>query len=148
MAEIVGLVASGINIAQITIQVSASVMELKRLWKLVRDAPSDIKNHVSQVESINLILSHIKHDHDQKTRLGLDNHNLYMQRSLELCKEGAAELGVAVTNLSDSIRGKIGWRLKMGSMKIVLKKDDLQTLREKMKSTIDLLSLAYQCHTT
>jgi hypothetical protein len=70
-----------------------------------------------------------------------------MQRSLELCKEGADELGAVVSDLSDSIRGKTGWRLKMGSMKIVLKKDDLRRLRKKMMSTVGLLSLAYQCHT-
>jgi hypothetical protein len=148
MAEVVGLIASGINIGQLASQIADSVMELKRLWNLVREAPSDIKDHVTQVESINLILSHIQRDYGQATRPGVGNDNIYMQRSLQLCKEGADKLGAAVSELSDKIRGKTGWRLKMGSIKIVLKKHDLQRLREKMKSAIDLLSLAYQCHTT
>jgi hypothetical protein len=51
MTEIVGLVASGINIAQLAGQVANSVIELMRLWSLVREAPSDIKDHAAQVES-------------------------------------------------------------------------------------------------
>jgi len=148
MTEAVGLVASGINIAQLAGQVANSIVELKHLWNLVKEAPSDIKDHIAQVESLNLILAHIQKDYDQETRSGMGKDHIHIQRSLQLCKEGADKLGAAVSDLSDKIRGKTGWRLKMGSMKIVLKKNDLKRLREKMKSAIDLLSLAYQCHTT
>jgi hypothetical protein len=148
MAEVVGLVASGINIAQLAGQVADSVMELKRLWNLVREAPSDIKDYVAQVDSINLILSHIQDDRAQETRPGMGKDNKYMQQSLEFCKGGADKLNAAVTELSDKIRGKTVWRLKMRSIKIALKKNDLQRLRETLKSAIELLSLAYQCHTT
>lgn len=147
MAEVLGLIGSGITVAQLAGQVAGRVIELKSLWNLVKDVPSDVKDHLVQVESINLILSHIQHDHGPETRPGKESDNIYIQRSLHLCKEGADKLGAAVSDLSDKIRGKTGWRLKIGSMKIVLKKDDLQRLREKMKSAIDLLSFAYQCHT-
>lgn len=128
MAEVVGLIASGIHIAQLAGQVADSVMELKRLGNLVREAPSDVKYYVAQVDSINLILSHIQDDCGQETRSGMGNKNNYMQRSLELCKGGADKLNAAVTELSDKIHGKTGWRLKMGSIKVVLKKHDLQRL--------------------
>jgi hypothetical protein len=147
MAEAVGLIASGINIAQLASQVASSVLELKRMWNLVRDAPSDINDYIAQVESINLILSHIQHEHGQEMSLGKRSDNVYIQKSVHFYKEAADELDTAVAELSDKIRGKTGWRLKVGLIKIVLKRDNLQKLRVKMRSAIAVLSLACQYHT-
>jgi hypothetical protein len=59
MADVVGVIASGITVAQLISQVAVSIIELKHLWNMVKEAPSDIKVHLARVESINLILSHI-----------------------------------------------------------------------------------------
>jgi hypothetical protein len=52
-----------------------------------------------------------------------------------------------VSELAEKINGKTGWRRKAGGVKVVLRYEKLKRLKKRMKSAVNLLSLAYQCHT-
>lgn len=147
MAEIIGIVASSISITQLAAQVSKSVMELKNLWGQVKELPSDIDFLMRQVESLELILSQMQDDLTQKAMPTLVFDNICVKQSLKLCKEGADKLGTAVSVLADDLKGKTGLSLKMGSIKVMHKKEKLQRLKAMTQEAINMLSLAYQCHT-
>ena len=42
MAELVGVVASGISIATLAAQIASSIVKLKSYWNELQDAPEDI----------------------------------------------------------------------------------------------------------
>jgi hypothetical protein len=44
MAELIGVVASGISIAQLTGQIANSLVKLRGYWDQVKDAPDEIWN--------------------------------------------------------------------------------------------------------
>lgn len=144
MAELVGLIASGISIAQLATQVGGCIVKLKGYWSQVQQAPDNIAHLLREIESLNLILSHIQDDQCRAESAGED---FCMRQSLQLCKEGADELSALVAELAAKIEGKAGMRRRFGSVKIVLRNEEVKRLRRRMKTAIRLLTLAYQCHT-
>jgi hypothetical protein len=147
MAEVIGIVASGISIAQIAGQVASSIVKIKNFWDQVKAAPDDINHLLREVDSFSLILQHIRDDliHNALPELFLNNS--CVRQSLELCRGGAVELEELANDLAGKLDGKSGLRRNIGSMKIVLKQDDIKRLKRRLKIAIRLLSLAYQCHT-
>jgi hypothetical protein len=126
MAELVGLVASGISIAQLAAQVGGCVIKLKGYWGQVQQAPDDIAHLLREIDSLNLILSHIQNDQSHGELVA---DNLCMRQSLQLCKEGADELSDLVAELATKIEGKAGLKKKFGSVKITLKNDEVKRLK-------------------
>jgi hypothetical protein len=147
MAEVIGLVASGISIAQIAGQVTSSIAKIKEFWDQVKAAPDDISYLLLEMDSFSLILQHIRDDLEQNALPEIVFNNDGVRQSLELCRSGAVELEELTNELTSKLDEKSGLRRKIGSIKTVLKQDDIKRLKRKLKNAIRLLSLAYQCHT-
>ena len=144
MAEVLGAVASGIAVGQLAGQVASSIIKLKHYWDQVKDASEEIRHLMLEIDSLNLILGHIGDD------VSVSNpyfDKLCVEQSLKLCREGAVELNILVTELAEKVDGKRGMKKKWGGAKVVLRKEDIKKLKKRMKTAISLLSLAYQCHT-
>ena len=144
MAEALGVVASGIAVGQLAGQITSSVIKLKGYWDQVKEAPEQIRQLLLEIDSLNLILRHIKDDLSIRDPT---SGSICVDQSLKLCKEGADELSNLVDELAEKIEGKSGWRKKARAAKVVLKKEDIKRLKRRMKNAVRLLSLAYQCHT-
>ena len=143
MAEVLGVVASGIAVGTLAAKVTSCVVKLRDCWEQVKDAPADISTLLRQIDCFSLIVSQIQNG----PRLpDLTFNNECLNRSLSLCEEGLGELADLVNELDEKIRDKGGFRKKFGGLKVVLKKDDLKRAKSRMKSAISLLSLAQQCH--
>lgn len=127
MAEVLGIVASGISVAQLAGQVTSSIIKLREYWKQIQNAPADINRLLREIESLNLILCHIQ---DDRARWECVGSNVGMQKSLELCKEDTYELCGLVNQLREKVEGKKGWKKKVGAVKVVLKKEEIKRLRE------------------
>ena len=147
MAEVLGVVASGVAVSQIAGQVTKSIFKLKQYWGQVQDAPDEIKYLLREIDSLNLFLNHIQTDQAKQTGCSIPVDNLCIQQSFNSCKEGADELRWLANELAEKVDGKKGWRKKVGSVKVVLKKDDIKKLKKRMKHAIWLLQLSYQWHT-
>lgn len=147
MAEVLGVVASGIAVAQIAGQITGSIVKIRSYWSQVEKAPAEINYLLREIESINLMLQHMQDDRSQQSLQQLSTQNLCVQRSLELCRECATELSDLVNGLAMKVRGTKGWRKKVGSAKVVLSKEDIKTSKRRLKTSVSLLSLSYQYHT-
>ena len=131
MAEAIGIIASGINIAQLAAQISTSVARLKSYWDQVKDAPEDILFLIEELDSLSHIIADIE-DHQRNTPLSkwiLDDTSL--SRSHERCKKGADRLREVAGELHSEI-GTSNTKLKRKytSAKVVLKKDSSKTPSE------------------
>jgi hypothetical protein len=146
MAEVLGVVASGIAVTQLASQVASNIVKLKNYWGQIKDAPAEIEYLLREIDALNHVLSHIQQD---QVGMGSSsvNNTPHLEQSLELCQQGAEELGALVFELAKKVDGKHGLKQKLGSAKVVLKKDELKRLKSRLKSAVRLLSLSYQCHT-
>ena len=57
MAEVIGVVASGISIGLLAIQLFESVLKNYRFWKLINKAPKDIENLIEELHVLGSVLS-------------------------------------------------------------------------------------------
>lgn len=147
MAESLGVAAGGIAVTQLATQVASGVIKLKNYWEQVKNVPAEMSYLVREIESLNLILCHIQDDQASQCEPASVGNCIHLRQSLELCQQGSAELGTLVNELAAKIEGKLGLKRKLASAKVVLKNEEVKILKRRMKSTIRLLSLSYQCHT-
>ncbi|KAE9380938.1 hypothetical protein N431DRAFT_325529 [Stipitochalara longipes BDJ] len=153
MAEIIGLIASGISIAQLAGQVTSSTLKLKAYWSQIQEAPADIKILVREIECLSGILGRIGEEFDTEIGDGgIEDAGLRI--SLELCTEGAEELRGLVVEMEGKLgvardvngEGKARWKRKVGAARVVLKKDEIKRLKQRLKSAVRLLGLAHQSY--
>ncbi|KAE8452633.1 hypothetical protein EG329_013892 [Mollisiaceae sp. DMI_Dod_QoI] len=120
MAEI-GLIASGMGIASLGIQIGSGIIKLKQLWDDVKDAPEEIQYLLDEIETLSQVLSAVD-----------DNEGLPQSaaKSLELCSKGATLL----KSILDDLQASVGKRKRLGGLKSVLKKGTVDRLRERLKA--------------
>lgn len=141
MAELLGTIASGINVATLAVQVGQSILKLRDCWSQIKEAPDDIRIQLLQLDHLHGSLQVIQDGQAQNTIPGLP------PTSLELCQEGADDLRKLVNDLAQNLDGKKGWRQKKASAQVVLKKDEMKRLKQKLNEAIQLLQFSLQCQT-
>jgi hypothetical protein len=140
MAEAIGFVASGISIGQLAAQVTACTLRLKAYWDEIKKAPTEIKYLVREIDALSLILFQIQDGYT-------GGENVYLQHSLELCRDGAEELKQLVDEMEIKLSlGDGRWKRKVGAAKVVLKKAEIKRLKGRLESAVSLLGLAHQSY--
>lgn len=147
MARRLNIVPSEFAVAQFAGSIGTNIITLKALWSQVKEAPAEINNLLGQIDSLNLMLQHMQDDRSRPSALQLPTQNLCVQRSLDLCKQCALELSTLAKDLAAEVQDKNGWRKKLGSAKVVLSKQRLESLQWRLKAAMDMLQLSYQFHT-
>lgn len=92
MAEVIGVVASGVSLAQLAGNITSCLIKLKNYWDQVKEAPEEIEYLLREIESFNLILSHIQNDLGPSAVFD----NACVQQSLNLCTEGVGVVSIRI----------------------------------------------------
>jgi len=98
MAEIVGVVASGIAVTQLATGIINSAQKLRQIWREARDAPWDIEGALKEVDILDQSLLILQHGLENRAQE--PNSVAVVERSLELCQKAAKNLNVIVSKLS------------------------------------------------
>jgi hypothetical protein len=147
MAEILGIVASGISVAQIAGQVINSIIKLKGYWEQVKGVPAEINHLLGEIDSLSLLLYHIQDNQPPQVSENVPLGSTGVQQCCKLCQDAAEELRILVRDMERKFEGKIGWKRRVGSAKVVLKKEEVKGLKRRMKNAVRLLSLALSWQT-
>jgi len=148
MAEIVGLVASGISIATLAVQIANSLAKLKSYWNDIIEAPEDITLLIEELDGLYHSLADIdKHQHRNPISSTVSKVTS-ISRCLELCRQAASQLEELTDKLSADINTQHRLKKRWASAKVVFKKDKIKKYKSRLKSAIRLLSISYQCYTT
>ncbi|PMD22508.1 hypothetical protein NA56DRAFT_598150 [Hyaloscypha hepaticicola] len=129
MADI-RLSGSGLGIASLALQVSECIMRLKTFWDSVKDAPEEIKHLIEEIKTLSLVLSDFdtsEHPRHEAT-----------SRCYQSCKKAVGTLDSVVKEVESEIKK----RKRVGSVKAVLKKGEIEKLRERLVTTQSMLMLA------
>jgi len=147
MAEAVGLVASAISIGTLRIQITLSLNQLRSYWNNVKDAPKTFMSLIEDIELLNSILADIEDDQARNpfSSMLLDCSSL--SRCLEHCRQAAKRLQELIDDLSNDLGSPSKFKKLWASNQAVLKKDKLNQYKDKLKSTVRLLTLSHQSYT-
>lgn len=147
MAEVVGLVASGISIATLAAQITSSVVKLKSYWDQVKEAPEDLTFLIEEIEDLSLLLSDIEDDQRRNPISAVLLERSSVSRCLEHCKRAASRLSELADDLGADLEAPNKLKNKWGSAKVLLKKDKIEKYRSRLERALRLLSLSHQCYT-
>ena len=140
MAEMLSIVTGGVGIASLAIQMGDSVMKLKNFRNAVEEAPEEVKYLIEEIEALSLVLSEIGANENEDDMAQISAVSL--KKCLELCRRGAEVLSTVARQAEQEIVEK----KRVGSVKMVLKKGLLDTLRDRLKTVQFVLILSNQTY--
>ena len=144
MAEILGIVASGIAVAQVATTLGSAVARLKALWQEVRDVSERIADLMEQIDCLDPALWEAERflsENEMPAELWTD---ISARRSTEYCRKALEKLTTLADDLSARINSSKSLTRKIGRFRAVLKKDTLNMLESRLESAVRLLQLAQQ----
>ncbi|KAI0137028.1 hypothetical protein BJ170DRAFT_40313 [Xylariales sp. AK1849] len=147
MAEVIGVVASGIAVVQLAAGVSQALVKLKSLWDEIKDVPEGIEYLMEEIEVLQLALGDIETDvHRQETiaHSGSGPPFPSIQPILRYCQSAEHSLSELVYALNTQIKSSRTLQRGIGKVRVVLKKDILQGYERRLQRAISLLTLANQ----
>lgn len=146
MAETLGVAASGITVAQISMQVGGTVLKLKKLWDEIKAVPDDIADLMEQIECLSPILCETENGFNQSGLPPISWDELASRPTSMYCRKALQNLTVMVDELSYQINSAKKRHRKIAAVKVVLKKDLLRKLERRLESAVRMLTLAQQSY--
>ncbi|KAK6853839.1 hypothetical protein PG995_010651 [Apiospora arundinis] len=147
MAEPLGVVASGIAVAQLGVATGGAVLKLKQLWDQINDTPETISD---LIERIDLIYPSVWEFEQQCSQYGLPPtlwDNTTATRSLAYCRKALKKLSDVVDAFAAQIATRRGFRKRLVAFKVVLKKEELKRLEEQLRNSLEVLRYAQDAYT-
>lgn len=149
MAEVLGLVASGISVAQVAGSIVTTSLKVKALLEEIKDAPETLEHMLGHIELLTPVLCEATAGDDgvagtSPPPLPATSHlQQALQRTLAACQTAGEQLELLATDLMSQINvAHGGVRRKRAIVKVVLKKGTLARYEARLQKTIQLLTLA------
>ncbi|KAI1329416.1 hypothetical protein F5Y16DRAFT_365952 [Xylariaceae sp. FL0255] len=146
MAEALSVAASGIAVAQIAAQVGSSIIKLKKLWDELQEVPSTIADLLEEINCLGALLSQAEQSFNQVDLPPMLWDNSATNASTAYCRKALDALTNLIDDLSLQLSRGGKRRVKVTSVKILLKKDQIKTLERKLQRAVQLLSFAQQSY--
>ena len=146
MAELLGVVASGISIVTIAAQISSSVIKLKSYYDELNEAPEEIRSLIERVEILSMLLTQIRDDQGGNSLPSGTLDASSASRCLENCLTGADRLKELVDDLGAEVALSKGLKKKWIGFKVLLRKTKIDKFKNRLEGAIVLLNLSYQCY--
>ncbi|KAI7775444.1 hypothetical protein LA080_006821 [Diaporthe eres] len=131
MAETVGIVASGIQIAGLIGTIAQAGLQIRALYHEIQDASDDVTFRLQELQ----ILSGI-----------LDDSNSISSNARNLCAMCLSELHLVLAELQSQIHRSRGIRKKVASVKVMVRRDVMQKLDSRLERSVRYLMLAQSIH--
>jgi hypothetical protein len=128
MAEILGVVVSGISVVQIAGQLLGCVKQVQTFCRSIRNIPGDLQSTLNEVKNLGQLLSHIEGFNDAGSSL--------LKESLQICQAAASALEALTSRTMLPLSGDSKFRPKH-LLKAVLKEE-----AKELKMRIDTAQLA------
>lgn len=140
MAEILGIVASGISVAQLAGQITALGFKLTSILQDIQGAPDELNIRLEQLQMFALVL---------QGPLDCGGEALpspLLRRASLHCQKCLSELTDMLEDLSTQISNSRGIRRKMAKSRVILKRDAWTKIERQLSCSVELLSMANQVY--
>jgi hypothetical protein len=147
MAELVGVLASGISIGTLATQIGSSIAMLKNYWDEVKEVPEAVNSLLEDIEDLHSILADIDEDQARNPVSSLLLDSTSTTKCLTHCRRAAMRLKELVDELGADIDASSTLRKKRAAVKVVLKEKKVERYMNKLERTVRLLTLSHHCYT-
>ncbi|KAI0891720.1 hypothetical protein F4806DRAFT_500705 [Annulohypoxylon nitens] len=144
MTEVLGVIASGIAIAQVAGTAAGAVVKLKKLWDEVKNVPEIISDLMEQIDCLDPILWEAEQQVLQNRLPPQLWDDTVAIRSTRYCRKALQKLTCVADDLASQINSKRRIDRGISRTKVLLKKDRLRDLEQHLESAVRMLQLAQQ----
>ncbi len=141
MAEVLGVVASGIAVVQGAQVLGQAVLSLSRLWREVRDVPETIRDLLENLELAGEMAAEIE---TELLCLSPGSLSTYQRLVVQRCHQAHKDLGDLVSDLAADIAASRRRKKILARAKVVLKKDILEGYEKRLRRACRLLNCALE----
>ena len=138
MAEIIGIVASGVGLAAFAGQTLDGALKVQRLWNAVKNAPQDVADLVDEVVSTASLLSDIEARVIQMPSIAR------LQTPLEKCFAQCKKIAESLESIALSLETSLRRKQAMGQIRVALKRETIASHKLRLESAKTTLLLAIQ----
>jgi hypothetical protein len=132
----VDAIASVMGIASFGITVLDGIRKAKEFWDAMKEAPDDMRYALKELDALKLVLEDIRKNDTNQTLIA----PTAASQCLKLCREGVEILEKLVQDLNSVVEK----RRRFGSAKVVLKKETIKKLQDRLSSAQRILLLCRQ----
>lgn len=144
MAEILGVVASGISVAQLAGQIIATGIKVKGFLDEISDAPETLSFLVGQIQVLAPVLCEFDDVHH--SMVASESLKGSLQAAVLQCQKALEHLESLSAELHTQIQTSTGFRQKLRTAKVLLKKEQLLKHERRLSMAVQLLALAQQTY--
>ena len=139
MAEVLGVVASGISIGSLAIQLASSVQKIIDCWRSMKDAPRNIQSLLEEVKILSHLLVEFDIDEDKDTL-----QKATTAKEIELCKAALSDVNDVLAELSlvTEVQRK---RRHWAALKVAFSEKRLSKCLSRLERAKSMLTLAHSC---
>ncbi|KXH48289.1 hypothetical protein CSAL01_05654 [Colletotrichum salicis] len=145
MAEALGPAASAIAVVDMTAKVGSATFKLLKLWNEVKEVPAMLLEKAERIKDLeDFLLDAENHIHNsQLPQAFWNNPNHRLQQHIEKVRRALDEVQDTVEDLQAKlIARKDGFRSKLLSTKVVLRKEELRALDTRLDAALKLFFFA------
>jgi hypothetical protein len=143
MAELIGVVASSIAVAQLPGQIVQNIRNIHDFWQSIRDAPKDLSDALEELELLGDTLVELHKNLDRRAGRQLPGASAI--RCMQYCRKVADDLEAIVVDLHKGPNDKKS-RQRWAAIKAALRKRALQDLQQRLDRAKSMLTLAISCY--
>jgi len=143
MAELVGVVASGIAVTQFAGQIVQNIRNIHDFWQSIRDAPKDLSDSLEELELLGDTLLELHNNIDRHAGHQLPGTSA--MRCMQYCRKVANDLEAIIVDLHEGLDGKKS-RRHWVAIKAALRKQVLQDFQQRLDRAKSTLTLAISCY--
>ncbi|SPQ26949.1 24cdb28b-fdde-462c-b0a5-5f1faf7bd1d2 [Thermothielavioides terrestris] len=152
MAEVLGVVASGIAVAQAAQSLGGAVVALARLWREVRDVPDAVRAVLDELELAGEVVAAIESELTAAAAAagaaGVSESGVSAlhARVVQRCRAAREELGALVRDLAADITSSRRRKRVLAGVRVALKKDVLEAYEKRLRRALRMLDSVVQLH--
>lgn len=141
MAEILGIVASGISVVQIAGQLLKCIQQLRNACRSIREFPRELQESLNEIQILGEAFQSL-----QGLRIEQfgSAEAVLLHGSVAHCNAVASSLENVLARVNKPQLGKASGRAWL-AVKVVLKKDEISDLKRRLDDARSLLHLAMTC---
>lgn len=145
MAEVLGIAASGVALAQVAGQIMTTSIAIKRLFDDVRELPENLRTLLDQINILTPVLVEASCGATGSFAVpsALD---VALGTAATHCSQALDQLTVLATELSEQIAQSRGLKRRLIAIKIALRKDLVAKHEKRLSNAVQLLSIAQQTY--
>lgn len=141
--ELVGVVASGIAVAQLPGLIVQNIRNIHNFWQSIRDAPKDLSDSLEELELLGDTLLELHNSLDHHAGHQLPGTSA--MKCMQYCRKVADDLEAIVVDLHEGLDDKKS-RWHWAAIKTALRKRALQVLQQRLDRAKSMLTLAISCY--